>query len=421
MFSLSSIFTIKELRAKFFITIGFILIYRLGTHIPIPGVDIDQISSFFNNNNVLGFINLFSGGALSRFSIFALGILPFINASIIMQLMMVVWPSLKELAEEGESGRKALSQYTRYLAVVISVIQAFVFSLTFKGFILPGINYYFFLIYCICVLTAGAAFVMWLGELITERGIGNGASILIFIGIIAQLPLYISNTVLLVQSGTPLSSVLILVAMLLVMIVLIIFVQEAERKVPVQYAKRIVGRKMYAAQNTYIPLRLIQGGVMPIIFASAILQFPLMFAQYINVDAVNNFVNSYFNYNSVFYNIFFCILIFFFTYFYTAITFNPQDLGDNIKKHGGFIMGIRPGAPTVSYLEKIITTLTFIGAVVLSLVALIPIITANATKVTSFMGLGGTALLILVGVAMDIIKRVDSIVISYEYEGQNNA
>jgi preprotein translocase subunit SecY len=417
MFSLKSFFSIQELRNKFLFTISIILFYRLGTHMPIPGVDISQISSYFSNNNVLGFINLFSGGALSRFSIFALGILPFINASIIVQLMMVVWPALKELAEEGESGRKTISQYTRYLAIGIAIIQAFVFSLTFKSFILPGINYYFFLFYSICVLTAGAAFVMWLGELVTEKGIGNGASILIFVGIIAQLPMYITNTVLLVKSGTPLVSVFILVAMLLFMIVAIIFVQEAERKIPVQYAKRIVGRKVYAAQNTYIPLRLIQSGVMPIIFASAILQFPLMFAQYLNIDAINNFVSLYFNYNSIIYNVLFCILIFFFTYFYTAITFNPQDIGDNIKKYGGFIMGIRPGAPTVLYLEKIITTLTFIGAVVLSLVALIPIVTANITKVTSFMGLGGTALLILVGVAMDIIKRVDAIVISHDYEG----
>ena len=414
---LASIFQIKELRAKVFYTLVLILICRLGTHIPIPGMDVQQIEAMFSNNNVLGFVNLFSGGALSRFSIFALGILPFINASIIMQLLMIIWPALKEIAEEGDAGRKQLSQYTRYLAVALSLFQAIVMTLSFKAFILPDVSFSFFLFYAVASLTAGAALVMWFGELITENGIGNGASILIFIGIIAQMPMYVSNTVLLVKSGAALSGVVILVLMLMVMIAAIVFVQEAERKVPVQYAKRVVGRKMYGAQNTYIPLRLIQGGVMPIIFASAVLQFPLMFTQYVQIESIQNFFNTYYRYDGFFYNGLFCILIFFFTYFYTAITFNPQELADNIRKHGGFITGVRPGNPTTQYLEKIITTLTFIGALFLSLVALIPIVTANATSITSFMGLGGTALLILVGVAMDLVKQIDAVVISQQYEG----
>ena len=412
-------FKIKEIRTKVWYTLVILFIYRFGTHIPIPGVDVDQISNLFSNNNVLGFVNLFSGGALSRFSVFALGILPFINASIIMQLLTIVWPSLKELAEEGESGRKQISQYTRYLAVVLAVFQSLVMSFSFKAFVLPDVNIMFFLFYSVASLTAGATLIMWFGELITENGIGNGASILIFIGIIAQMPLYISNTIVLIQSGTSVVNVAILVFMFILMIAAIVFVQEAERKIPVQYAKRVVGRKMYGAQNTYIPLRLIQGGVMPIIFASAVLQFPLLFSQYIPNEAIKNFFDIYYRYDGLFYNTFFCILIFFFTYFYTAITFNPQDLADNIRKYGGFITGVRPGNPTVHYLEKIITTLTFIGAIFLALLALIPIVTANMTNVTSFMGLGGTALLILVGVAMDLVKQIDAIVMSQQYDTIN--
>lgn len=258
---------------------------------------------------------------------------------------------------------------------------------------------------------------MWLGELVTESGIGNGASILIFIGIIAQMPGYIRNTYVLITGGASVFGVVILAAVFLAMIVGIVIVQEAERKVPVQYAKRVVGRKMYGGQNTFIPLRLIQGGVMPIIFASAVLQFPLMFGQYINIPVIQTFFNNYYRYDGVLYNGFFCLLIFFFTYFYTAITFNPQDLADNIKKYGGFIMGVRPGKSTVEYLEKIITKLTLVGAVFLSLVALVPVVTANITKVTSFMGLGGTALLIIVGVAMDIVKQIETVIISKKYEG----
>ena len=413
---LTNIFRIKEIREKVFYSLVILFIYRLGSHIPIPGVDINQISQLFSNNNVLGFVNLFSGGALERFSVFALGILPYINASIIMQLLMVIWPTLKEIAEEGDSGRKQIAQYTRYLAVVLSVIQAFVMTVSFKGFLLPDINFVFFLCYSVACLTAGAALVMWFGELISENGIGNGASVLIFIGIIAQMPMYISNTILLLKSGASHSGVIILVIMFIVMIAAIVYVQEAERKIPVQYAKRVVGRKIYGAQSTYIPLRLIQGGVMPIIFASAVLQFPLLFIQYITYEPISMFFNTYYRYDGFMYNMFFCILIFFFTYFYTAITFNPEDLAENIRKHGGFITGVRPGKSTVEYLEKIITTLTFIGAIFLAIVALIPIVTANATQITSFMGLGGTALLILVGVAMDLVKQVDTLVISQQYD-----
>lgn len=417
MNNLSAVFRIPELRKKILYTFAILAVYRVGSHIPISGINLDALNSLFDQGGVLGFFNLFSGGALSRFSIFALGILPYINASIIMQLMTIVWPKLKEIAEEGEQGRKQLAQITRYLAIVLAFVQATMMVIGFKSFVSPDISFPFFMAYAIVGLVAGAALVMWFGELISENGIGNGASILIFVGIIAQVPFYIKNTYVLVQGGTSPINVAILAAVFIGIIVSIVFVQEAERRVTVQYAKRIVGRKMMGGQNTYIPLRLIQGGVMPIIFASAVLQFPLMFSQYVNVESIQNFFSTYYTYDGVVYNLFFCVLIFFFTYFYTAITFNPQDLAENIRKNGGFIMGVRPGRPTVEYLEKIITKLTFVGAVFLAFVALVPVVASNLTNVTSFMGLGGTALLIMVGVAMDLVKQIDTFVIAKRYEG----
>jgi len=414
---LSSIVKIPDLRKRILISFGFLILYRLGTHIPIAGVDLNAMKGLFEQGGLLGFFNLFSGGGLSRFSIFGLGVLPYINASIIMQLLTLGWPKLKELSEEGEQGRKQISQYTRYLAILVALIQAIVMSIGFRSFIAPDINFVFFLFYATVGLVAGAAFVMWIGELITEYGLGNGASLLIFTGIIAQMPFYIKNTYVLLSGGASPIGVIILLLVLIVMVISIIYVQEAQRRVQVQYAKRIVGRKMIGAQNTYIPLRLIQGGVMPIIFASAVLQFPLMIFTYVPIDFIQHFFSTYYKYDGVLYNASFCILIFFFTYFYTAITFNPQELSDNIKKHGGFITGVRPGVSTVEYLDKIISKLTLLGAVFLAFIALAPIVAANLTHVTSFMGLGGTALLIIVGVSMDIVKQIETYLISHRYEG----
>ncbi len=414
---LSSLFRIPELRKRLLFTVGILIVYRLGSHIPIAGVNLAALEHLFDKGGVLGFFNLFSGGGLKRFSVFALGILPYINASIIMQLLTIAWPKLKEIAEEGDSGRKLISQYTRYLAIGIAFIQGTIMAIGFRPFVFPEVNFYLFLFYSVMSLVAGAALVMWFGEVITEFGIGNGASILIFVGIIAQMPFYVKNTYVLVKAGTSIIGVIAMLLIFLAMIVAIVYVQEGQRKIAVQYAKRIVGRKMMGAQKTFIPLRLIQGGVMPIIFASAVLQFPLMFSQLISVQAVQTFFSTYYRYDGFFYNFFFCFLIFFFTYFYTAVTFNPQELSDNIKKHGGFIMGVRPGMPTVEYLDKIITKLTLIGAVFLSLVALVPIVSANITQVTSFMGLGGTALLIMVGVALDLVKQIETFIIARKYEG----
>ncbi|MCP4049548.1 MAG: preprotein translocase subunit SecY [bacterium] len=413
----ASILKIPELRKKILFTLFILVIYRLGSHIPISGVDLDALGKYFNQGAVLGFLNLFSGGGLKRFSIFALGILPYINASIMMQLLMVIWPGLKELAEEGMSGRKQIAQYTRYLAIGIAIMQGVFMSIGFKAFVATDGPFWLFVLYSVVSLVAGACLVMWFGEVITENGIGNGASMLIFIGIIAQMPFYIKNTYILVKGGASIFGVLVLIAVFLAMVVSIVFVQEAQRKVPVQYAKRVVGRKLYGGQNTYIPLRLIQGGVMPIIFASAVLQFPMMFSRYINIEAVQTFFSVYYKYDGVLYNMLYCLLIFFFAYFYTAITFNPQELSDNIKKYGGFIMGVRPGKSTVIYLEKIISKLTLVGAFFLAVVAIVPVFTANVTNVTSFMGLGGTALLIIVGVAMDLVKQIETFIISKRYEG----
>ena len=417
MQTLASIFRIPDLRKRILFTIAILIIYRLGSHVPISGVDLEKVKALFDQGGVLGFVNLFSGGGLSRFSVFALGIIPFINASIIMQLLTVIWPQLKELAQEGDAGRKQVSQYTRYLAVVLALVQAVVVSVTFKGFLNPGVAFLPFLFYAIVGLVAGASLVMWLGEVISDRGIGNGASLIIFFGIIAQMPFYIKNTVVLLQGGTSPIGVISLAAILIAMVASIVFVQEAQRNVQVQYAKRVVGRKMIGGQNTYIPLKLVQGGVLPIIFASAVLQFPLMVTSYIQVEAIQSFFNTWYRYDGLLYNGLFCILIFFFTYFYTAITFNPVELADNIKKYGGFIVGVRPGKPTVAYLEGIITKLTLFGAVFLALIALVPVGAIKVTNVTSFAGLGGTALLIVVGVALDLVRQIETYLINHRYEG----
>lgn len=411
-----SVLCLKSLRDKFFFSIALLALYRFGTHVPVMGVDLDRLMELFSEGGLLGFFNLFSGGGLSRFSIFALGILPYINASIIMQLMSVVSPKFKELSEEGESGRRQISQYTRYLAVFLSLVQAIVMTLSFKSYVVTDVHFTLFFLYSVFCLVAGSTFVMWLGEQISERGIGNGASILVFIGIISQFPEYISGTYVFLKGGGSSLGVGILVTVFLCIILAIVFVQEAERRLPVQYAKKTVGRRMYKAEHTYIPLRLIQSGVMPIIFASAMLQLPLMVSQYITVPSVQNFFNVYYRYDGVFYNTVFCFLIFFFSYFYTAVTFNPEEIADNVRKHGGFLTGLRPGKQTSVYLDRIVTRLTFVGALFLAFVALLPTGVATLTKVTTFMGLGGTALLIIVGVSMDLVKQIETHLISSRYE-----
>ncbi|MBU0629705.1 MAG: preprotein translocase subunit SecY [Candidatus Margulisbacteria bacterium] len=412
----SGLVNIADLRKKFLFTIGMIVLFRVGVHVPVPGIDTVKLQHLFGGGNILGFLDLFTGGAFMRFSLFAMGIVPYINASIIMQLMQVVVPQLEELAKEGDSGRKQIASYTRYLTVVLAAFQSFGMSFWLRGVMVDGYSFGLFLLGTVVSLTAGSTLVMWFGELITERGIGNGASVLIFVGIVSRIPTYIGQTVTLVRGGASFFGVIVLLAAFLVMIVAIVLVQEAQRRIPVQYAKRIIGRKMYGGQSTYIPMRINQGGVIPIIFASSVLLFPATVAQFIPNPVVQKLVQMISPSGSL-YMVFYFILIFFFTYFYTAITFNPNDLAENIKKYGGFVLGIRPGKPTAQYLEYVITRLTLVGALFLSLVAVIPTIVESLTHVTSFQGLGATALLIMVGVALDLVRQIQTHLVSRQYEG----
>lgn len=411
------LFKYSDLRQKLFFTFFFIIIYRFGSHIPLFGVNLNELEKFFSSNQALGFFDLFSGGNLSKFSIFSLGIIPYINSSIIIQLLTIIFPKLKEASEEGDSGRKLLSQYTRYLTVFIALIQSVVLILNFRNFISTEISFLTFFLYSVIVLVAGSIFIMWIGELITVYGIGNGSSLLIFIGIVSQMPFYFKNTFILIKTGFSLFSILALFFVFLIIIFLIVQVQEAERKVYINYARKIVSDKIYSIPNNFIPFKLIQGGVMPVIFSSALLQFPLIIFQYFFSNSIQSFFLSFYHHNSFIYNLFFCFLIFFFAYFYTAVTFNPFDLSDNIKKQGGFIPGVRPGQNTISYFENIVSRLTFMGAFFLSFVAIIPVLAANFTKVHTFMGLGGTAFLIMVGVALDIMRQIDVYIISKKYDG----
>lgn len=416
--NLKALFSIPDLRKKLIYTGIVLVIFRLGTHIPIAGIDPVAVRNMFDNgsNGLLGLANLFSGGALSNFSIFALGILPYINASIIIQLMMVVLPQLKDMFEEGEAGRKQVAQYTRYLTVILAFVQSigWIFG-PLRDTVLPGTNIFSFFLASSILLIAGSMFVMWLGELITENGIGNGASLLIFTGIISNLFSYIFQTYTQVKAGISILAVLIMALVFLGVIIAIVIVQQAERKIPVQYAKRVVGRKMYGGQSTYIPLKINQGGVLPIIFATTVLSFlftmvnffPGAFMKTVAASLGGGFV----------YILLLFVLIFFFTFFYTAITFNPAELAENIKKYGGFILGVRPGKPTTSYLEKIITRLTVVGALFLAVVAIVPMTTANITRITAFRGLGGTSLLIMVGVALDLMRQIEMHLVNRQYEG----
>lgn len=409
----SGFFQIEDLQKKLLFTFAMIFFFRLGINIPISGLDLGQLANMFGQGGFFGFLDLFSGGGLKRFSVFALGIIPYINASIIMQLLTIMYPSLKEIQEEGESGRKRIQQYTRYLTMVIGLVQSVGITIGLRTLLLPGMPFPLFFITSVFSLMAGTALVMWIGELITERGIGNGASILIFVGIVGEMPQYVMNTVTLIKGGLSYWNVLMMAAMFIAVTIGIIIIQEAQRNIPVQYAKRVVGRKMYGGQNTYLPMKINQGGVIPIIFASSVLSLPLMLIQ---LFPKVSFLAGWFGYGTVLYIITFSGLIFFFTYFYTAITFNPQELAENIKKYGGFILGIRPGKPTADYLDAVITRLTFVGATFLSLISIVPMLTANLTHVTSFIGLGGTALLIIVGVAMDLIRQIETILISNKYD-----
>lgn len=427
--SLSNSMKIPELRNRILFTLGMIIVFRLGTHIPTPGVDGQALINLMGKHQLFNFFNLFSGGALRRFSIFALGIAPYINSSIIMQLLVYVIPYFEDLAKnQGEEGRRTINQYTRYGTVLIGALQAWGISLMLQrapGVVLnSGIS---FTIMAVITLTAGTSFIMWLGEQMTSRGIGNGISILITVGILASLPETILQQITLLNVGKFID--ILKMGLFLVFayfaIMLIVFVQDGVRKIPVQYAKRVVGRRVYGGQNTYIPLRVNQAGVIPVIFASSILMFPAMIFSWLqNTDFFvknimeNNWLKwipSLFDYNSYGYLVIYVILIIFFTYFYTAITFNIQELADNMKKYGGFIPGIRAGQKTVEFLERTTSRVTLAGGIFLSVVAVIP------NLLIKWMGFnfyfGGTALLIVVGVAMDTMRQLESHLVTRNYEG----
>ena len=394
--------------------------YRIGAHIPTPGINGEALSRFLTEKGgaLMGFFDMFSGGALSRVTIFALGIMPYISASIILQLLTVVIPAIGKLAKEGESGRKKIVRYTRYGTVVIAAIQSFGIAAGLEGmqggiFVQnPGWS---FKLMTMITLTSGTAFIMWLGEQITERGIGNGISLIIFAGIVARFPNAIISTVRLIQAGElSIFLVIFLVAMMIAVIGAIIYMERGQRKIPVQYAKRVVGRKVYGGQATHLPLKVNTSGVIPPIFASSILIFPATVAGFIAIPWVQS-VARQLSPGTIFYTISYIGMIFFFAYFYTAIIFNPIDIADNLKKYGGYIPGIRPGQKTSEYIYKVLSRLTFVGALYLGVVCIIPEILITRFHVPFYFG--GTSLLICVGVALDTVSQIESHLVTRSYEG----
>ena len=394
-----------------------IVVVRLGSHLPLPGVDKGALANLFSQGGILGFMDLFAGGALSRFSIFALGIMPYISASIIINLLTAVVPILEKWAKEGEEGRNKMTKATRYFTVVLAVIQAFAISswLTNMGVLMvSGIVFQFLLI---ITLTAGTCFLMWLGEQITDFGIGNGISIIIFVGIIARMPSQIIQTVKLMQIGE--INIIAFVSLLFIAVIVVggvIAIQKGQRRIPVQYAKRVIGRKMYGGQGTFIPLRVNQAGVIPIIFASAILMFPATIAQFFQNLAFMDALSDALSPGKPLYLILYSFLIIVFTFFYSAITFNPANMADNMKKYGGFIPGIRPGKNTTAYIDHIMTRVTLSGAIFLAIIAILPNILIKVTGITTFY-FGGTSLLIMVGVALETVQQIESHMLMRHYEG----
>jgi preprotein translocase subunit SecY len=418
-----NIFKIPELKRRVFVTLSLLVVYRIGVQVPTPGIDPVALASFFAKaqEGLLGLFNMFSGGALERLSVFALGIMPYISASIILQLLTVTIPHLERLSKEGEQGRKKITQYTRYGTVLLSVIQGFAIGVGLEKMTSPGGALiviepgWSFRLMTVLTLTAGTAFIMWLGEQITERGIGNGISLIIFAGIVCGAPSAIANTFRLLSTG---EMQIFLVVMLLVFMIavigFIIFVEQGQRRIPVQYAKRVVGRRMYGGQSTHLPLKINTSGVIPPIFASSIMMFPATIGGFITIPWMQEVVAALRPGNAL-YELLFIALIVFFCYFYTAVTFNPADVADNMKKQGGYIPGIRPGKRTAEYIDKVLTRITLGGAVYVSAICVLPSILITKFNVPFYFG--GTALLIVVGVAIDTIAQIESHMLSRHYEG----
>lgn len=450
--SIKNIFNIPDLRKRILYTLALLAVYRIGGHIPTPGINDQALFQLFEGQggSLLGFLDLFSGRNFRKFTIFALGIMPYISASIILQLLTVIWPYLERLSKEGgDAGRKKITQYTRYGTVVLSVIQSLGIALwleSFKGgtsygsvVIHPG---WAFRMMTVLTLTTGTAFIMWLGEQISERGIGNGISLIIFAGIIVGFPNAIANTIRdVLTRNLSIIAVMILIVVMIAVVAGVVFVERAQRRIPIQYARRIVGRKIYGGQSTHLPLRVNTGGVIPVIFASSILAIPPTIAQFSalrNISWINTIMHQ-FDYNMPFYALLYFILIIFFCFFYTSIIFNPVDTADNMKKYGGFVPGIRPGRVTAEYIDRVLTRITFGGGIYLGLISLLPMFLMQGFRVQMLpyvgpfldqilpafitQGLnvkfyfGGTSLLIVVGVAMDTVQQIETQLIMRHYEG----
>ncbi len=418
--SLQNIFKIPELRQRVLFTLAMLAVYRIGAHIPTPGINNEALAQFLQEKGgaLMGFLDIFSGGALSRLTVFALGIMPYISASIILQLLTVVIPHLSKLAKEGERGRKKIVQYTRYGTVLICLIQSFGIAVGLeqmnKGAFVqfPG---WPFRVETMITVTAGTTFLMWLGEQITERGIGNGISLIIFAGIVARLPVAIINTYQLYQTGELSTFLLIAVGvMMLGVVAAIVFLESGRRKVPVQYAKRVVGRKVYGGQSTHIPLKINTAGVIPPIFASSIIAFPATITGFVSVPWIKA-LGTHLAPGSLVYTILYVMLIVFFCFFYTAVVLNPVDMADNMKKYGGFIPGIRPGQKTSDYIYKILTRITFAGSIYLAAICVIPELFIYKLNMPFYFG--GTSLLIVIGVALDTAQQIETHMITRNYEG----
>ncbi len=421
----NNIFKIPELKRRIFYTFALLAVYRIGSHIPTPGIDAAALADFFSRTRgtILRFFDMFSVGALSRLTIFALGIMPYISVSIILELMVVVVPALEKLKKEGEAGHRKINQYTRYGTVFLCVFQAMGISYWLEsmrsptGALVVSSPGWHFRFVTVLTLTAGTTFIMWLGEQITERGIGNGISLIIFAGIVAGMPSAIVNSYRLLASGEIRLLVLLAVLVLMLAVVAgIVFMESAQRRIPVQYAKRVVGRKMYSGQSTHLPLKVNTAGVIPPIFASSIIMFPSMVANFVDHPMMKR-VSGFLMPGTAFYTTIYVAMIFFFCYFYTAIVFDPVEVADNMKKHGGFIPGIRPGRPTASHIDRILTRITLIGAVYVSAVCVLPDFFIKNFGIPFYFG--GTGLLIVVGVAMDTISQVESHLVMRHYDAFN--
>jgi preprotein translocase subunit SecY len=415
--TLRNLFKIPDLKKRLYFTLGMLVVVRLGSHLPLPGVNKEALTNLFAQGGILGFFDLFAGGALSRFSVFALGIMPYINASIIMQLLTAVIPTLEQWAKEGEEGRDKITKITRYSTVFLAIVQAFGISVWLQNMGVLMISGFSFRFLLLITLTAGTCFLMWLGEQITDFGIGNGISIIIFAGIIAQIPSQLTQTIKLLQVGE--ISIISLLSLIIIGVIVVggvIAIQQGQRRIPVQYAKRVIGRKMYGGQGTHIPLRVNQAGVIPIIFASAFLLFPATIAQFFQNITFMKSMSEALSPGQPLYLVLYSILIILSTFFYSAITFNPINLADNMKKYGGFIPGIRPGKNTSVFIDHIMTRITLSGAIFLTIIAILPNILIKITGITTFY-FGGTSILIMVGVALETIQQIESHLLMRHYEG----